>query len=371
MNGFRDAAAEHAAYAMRAFAVGILLLCPATVPHAAETGPREPWNTGWALHLDNDLFAFVSRDQQYTGGAVLELAGRRAAEWTFTAHRPLAALDRWTGFDHLAGAGGGNRRHSVILGVAAFTPEDIDERQPIQDDHPYGSLVLFGNARQTIGHERRTSHQSSLVFGLLGTNVAQQLQNFFHDIGDTDRARGWRNQISDGGEPTFRYDVSRERVVIPARVRSPTSFDLRTGISASVGYITQAAVGFTARWGAIRRRWWQSGPTTSDYLQIGAPARFAEGAALAGAPEWFIWAGMEGSLRLYNALLEGQFRDSEVTFSRSELRKLLGTAKVGITAELGRSGYRAEFSLRYSTPEIADAAGEEPVWGRISISRRF
>ena len=86
--------------------------------------------------------------------------------------------------------------------------------------------------------------------------------------------------------------------------------------------------------------------------------------------EFFLWGGLNVVYRVYNALLEGQFRDSEVTYTRSELNNLLGELSVGVTRELD-SGLRISFTMRARTPELDDAEGEAPLWGGLIVSRSY
>jgi len=74
--------------------------------------------------------------------------------------------------------------------------------------------------------------------------------------------------------------------------------------------------------------------------------------------------------RIYNALLQGQFRDSAVTFDRDELNELLAEVSVGVTREFA-SGVRVSLTVRARTPELEDAAGIPPVWGGLIVSRSF
>ena len=85
-------------------------------------------------------------------------------------------------------------------------------------------------------------------------------------------------------------------------------------------------------------------------------------------PEFYLWGGMQLRYHLYNALLEGQFRDSTVTFDRhADLESLLWEASLGITRTWS-SGLGLTVLLRARRPEVPDAAGLDPVWGGVIIS---
>lgn len=122
------------------------------------------------------------------------------------------------------------------------------------------------------------------------------------------------------------------------------------------------------RWGRLGNQWWTFDPAYGDYVHLGAP-KLRSGHLR--PREWFFWMGVKGRARVYNALLEGQFRDSAVTFSRSDLRVLTAEAAAGFTADILDTTLQATFELRYRTREIPDASGESPVWGCISVSHSF
>ena len=194
------------------FTVAVLLSClaqPLTGGTAGaqtltDNGPSERWNSGWALYIDNDALALIGSDQQYTGGAALTLSGRRAQEYWFSLDPILGYLNR--AFGLAAHRPGARQRelHAIEFGLTAFTPEEVDTTEPVFDDHPYGSVVFFGNTRQNVLLEEGTNYQSSFALGLLGTRIPQTIQDFIHDAAGQGRAQGWDNQISDGGEPTFK-----------------------------------------------------------------------------------------------------------------------------------------------------------------------
>lgn len=331
---------------------------------------REAWSRGSSFYTDNDLFAFVSRDQQYTGGTAVEFAGRRARDWPLSLDPLTGLAERWSGFGQLIGRHPTRRRHAMTIGLAAFTPEDISDPDPINDDHPYGSLLLLANTRQHVRSDRPVSYSSTFVVGLLGTSVAREFQNFFHDLGDSERAQGWSNQIANGGEPTFKYAVSRQVMLHQADRSARTTMDLRSEQFVSAGFNTEAGVNATLRWGRIRNPWWQWQALQGDYLDFGTSTAHLTGTGKP-AREWFFWVGAAVRARLYNALLEGQFRESEVTFDRSDLRNLQGELAAGAAVDLFSGQFRVQFELHRRTREIPDADGEEPFWGRLTVARRF
>jgi len=347
----------------------LLALCSLGPPVAADTAdgsapPEEPYNTGWTVNFEND--AIIGRDQQFTGGGSVELTGRRAAEFPWSLDPVLGFINRLTGFGRLGNPA--TQRHGFSAGLAVFTPDDLEDPDPIQDDHPYASLLTMGNTRQTVDRANDVRYKSSFFLGILGTDAGEFMQDVFHEVVGSTDPQGWDNQISDGGEPTLLYRVSRQKLIDQGSTGGGRSFDWRYDTAGTAGFITDVSIGTSVRWGRIGRRWWTFDPASSEYLDLGGPLYTS---AEVKPREWFVWFGAKGRLRLYNALLEGQFRDSEVTFSRDELDVVIGEIATGVTADIFDTNLRASFEIRARTRELPGGAGDEPIFARISISRRF
>lgn len=363
-SGARSAAAR---------AVGLALAAATLLPATAagdEPGPLvpEPWDTGWAFYVDNDAL-LIGRDQQYTGGFALTLSGRRAAEYRWSLDPVLGRLNAWSGMGALGAEAPHLQHHGMHIGVAGFTPEDIGETAPIGDDRPYASLLFLSNTRQRVLPRRRVAYQSSLIVGLLGTNVVRQIQNSIHtSFGDRTEARGWDHQISDGGEPTATYVAARYETIAWHQRPGAGDYQVQTSLGATAGFATQAGAGISARWGRFSTPWWAFVPDYAEYISLGTPI---SGHVAAGiGDELFVWGGLNLRYSFYNALLEGQFRDSEVTYDRDELRSELAEASLGLTVGIGEGTY-VTLAVRARTPELRDADAALPVWGSLVFSRTY
>lgn len=92
------------------------------------------------------------------------------------------------------------------------------------------------------------------------------------------------------------------------------------------------------------------------------------------SPTW----GMSGSRcswdhgnRPWNALLQGQFRHSDLHYSASEVRPVLLEAWAGVTRQVSRD-YWVSWVLRYLTSELKTAPGDHDLlWGSVFINRYF
>ena len=327
----------------------------------------EPWNAGWTLAIDNDLFAGTSEDRDYTGGITVTLRGRRASEQKLSLDRGLKWLDRRTGFAS-AYRTSTQQRHAIQFGILQFTPDDLSKSQPIGDDRPYASLVFFGNSQASLHPSQRKMYESTVIVGLLGTPIGESLQNGIHSTYSGDKAEGFDNQISDGGELTARYSVARHSL-LRSTIGQGGRYDIKLMLEGSVGYLTEASVGLGLRWGKIRTPWWSS---TSEYADYAPRPTYSPRNTLGGFAdkESYLWAGVRLRARAYTVFLQGQFQDSAVTFSSSELEPVVAEAWIGYTTEF--RGLRITGALRHQTQEIKRGPGARDLtWGGLSFTRRF
>lgn len=352
-------------------AFGIAPSASADSDHGADDSAPVPGkqsrDEGWSFYVDNDfLSAGLSDDQGYTGGFALSLAGERAADYPWSLGPVLGWVNRASGWSSLSEGRPRGAKRSWEIGTIAFTPDDTNTRSAVRDERPFAGLVFIGNTRHVYLKEQRIGYSSTLNLGVLGSPIPETIQDGLHELADDRMPRGWNNQISDGGEPTFLWQVQRRRTHWSRR-SGPQAFDAEFSsvVGASVGYITQFSAGLTARWGEFSTPWWSFNPDFGEYINLGAPG------ARPGATELYLWTGAHLQQRFYDAFLEGQFRDSAVTFDRpGELDSSLWELNVGVTWGLP-SGYHATLALRARDNELRDGNGQRPAWGSLIVGRSF
>lgn len=342
---------------------------PPDARSSSEQNPeQERYNTGWSIYLDNDLVSYGNQDDRYTGGLAVSLSGRRAVEYPFSLDPILGILNDVTGYSSLAGDGAFTR-HSIEIGGTAFTPENVEASEPLPDQHPYSSLLFVNNSRKTVNRDRGLAYFSTFSIGVLGLDAVGEVQNAIHDLTGSDPANGWDNQISDGGEPTAFYSLVRQDLLDSHR-SGPVDYDLRSMFGGSVGTVTQVGAGLDVRVGRISSSPWRFNANYEEFINLGMPISEDEEHGKEQLNDFFGWASVQARVRGYNAALEGQFRDSPVTFDRGELRTVLGTAAAGITWEVQHRS-RITFSLRGRTSEIRDSDEFFPMWGAVIFSRSY
>ncbi len=323
---------------------------------------QEKDRTSWAFYIDNDLFASPGRDRDYTGGLAFTLSGSKTAHYIASVDPILGGINNLFGlgkkYDSLL--------HSFEFGLTTFTPDDITISEPIFDDRPYASLFYLSNTRQHVDYKNRSSLITSLSIGVLGLDIAGEFQNLIHKVFDANEAQGWGNQISDGGELTFRYSVSKQSVHWADYVDESSNYEIKTASNLNVGYLTDYTYSISGRFGRIRTPWWSFNPQNAAYAEKGSPLAKTSTKA---KNEFYFWTGLSVHLRAYNVFLQGQFRDSVVTYKSDELNHVVGELWMGVTKELD-SGLRMSYFLRGQTSEIKTGPGSRsPIWGGFIISR--
>jgi hypothetical protein len=319
------------------------------------------WETekGFALRLDNDLFAGSPHDSDYTGGFALD--------WTPSDQSPHSAPHHLHfGIDRLLGMEADHcRRHAWQFGTFALTPGTLRSPVPVLDDRPFATATLFSTTATWNGASENVAMQSTLQIGMLGLDVFKALHSGVHDIVGDERPLGYEFQISEGGEPTLRYALARHQLLRDGFARGET-LQIKSTTSASVGFLTEATAGVSARWGRIDSPWQSFTPETAGYLPAPMPL-----VQQFGGRELFVFAGAQVRLRAYNALSQGQFRDSVHVLHASDLERWLGEAWLGVQWQPSQN-WELTYTLRAQTPELRDnPARRSMIWAGLSMSRRF
>jgi hypothetical protein len=273
--------------------------------------------TAFSFYAENDLFQLgrVDEDRNYTGGFGFQFSGSFICKDRLDA--PLRGLDRLTGAEkkHRALE---RRFYTLLVFGTAFTPDNLNDADPIPDDRPYGSLVGVSVRRLSVNDESFDEAWSSeLAVAMLGLPVARNAQTWIHR---RLRARsgsvmpydplGWHNQISDGGEPTALYRVGYERRLLGSLSGNDNRkhFQITGGVAGSVGYYTNVNALTNARLGWFTSNFWEFTPGAMN--NIGAQ-NLGTGIRRPNSQwELFLFAGARPRLNIYNALLQGQFRES-------------------------------------------------------------
>jgi len=339
------------------------ILCLTCINVFAASIGDEKYNSGWQINTDNDLLTGQSTDRDYTGAIAVTLSGKRVQEYLLSIDSWRAGIDTLINFPTLYQSSDYMSFHSQQYGMTLFTPEDIDSVTPVYNDRPYASLFFMSNTEFSVVPEKNTAYISILTIGVLGLSLAEDVQRGLHSITDSTVPSGWQNQVSAGGEPTamLTYGVQNE-------LYSSNRQQLKLEYEGNLGYITDVNAGFSWRWGRINSPWWAFNPYQSKYMQQSMPIFSSNSAAQ--KDEFYLWAGGRLNLRVYNALLQGQFRQSEVTVSSEDLQRLVAEYWFGVTAELAKKYYASVF-VRGHTDEFKGPKARNAAWVGLEFTRAY
>ena len=193
--------------------------------------------------------------------------------------------------------------------------------------------------------------------------VTKRLHNAVHEAVGSEAPRGYDHQISAGGEPTARYTIARHKLVYA----DPTGrVDVKTTVQGSVGFLTETSAAVSVRVGSFDTPWWSFAPEMSDYIAAPTPVE-----SLGVQREAYVFAGARIKARAYNALLQGQFRHSDVRYSYDEIESIVAEAWIGVMTQLF-SNTELSYALHYQTAELREGkAARDTFWGGVQLAHSF
>lgn len=355
----------------------------ATPPACPETAvippPQDRYPTRWGvlIQLDQDVLlpTPINQDRNYTMGLSIGARGRWIHDLRLDV--PLAFLDEYLGPNRLrrwlhtegrrtdlqAAADVIDHDWRLALQGSGFTPDDLEATEVIRDDRPYGSLVVLSLSHVSRASWRDVAVRTRLVLGALGLSAAEHLQTLVHQTirgeGDTTPADplGWHHQISDGGEPTGLYEAA---VLWQVWRRSFTDLVLDAG--GSVGYYTQLNSGLSLRLGLPL-----GDPLLTDGPNMGIISVADDGHARAEPQRFGAWLQLDARGRImgYNALLQGQLRDSDHTLAHRDVEVFLFEPEASVVLALW--GWTASFKVVARSPEHQLAERRWHAWGGLTL----
>jgi len=122
------------------------------------------------------------------------------------------------------------------------------------------------------------------------------------------------------------------------------------------------------RLGRLQSKFWtfDSNPLTAgNQANFGGSTRKGDVAK----PELFFFAAGRGRAVLYNALLQGQFRDSKVTFDSTQIEHLIVECEAGASASW--RGVSLVASVARRSPEYRVGEPRSHTWGGIYLIWRM
>ena len=326
----------------------------------ASVAQAEPADSVVALSMDNDLFAPTQTDRDYTAGLAITYSSNSEEFISNPVSRVSQTLDGYV-LPYLGGQVEKPQSTALEFGVYGFTPEEIKESEIDQSDRPYSSMIYLSSSQsyQTLGAD--SGWTTSITVGVLGLDFFKSGQNAVHKVVGSERARGWGHQISNGGEPTFRYSAAYHQYLDASQPNQ----QFKVTYFGSVGYLTEFGAALVFRDGLI------SSPDNRFNPELMAYGERAPGVSAPGGREHYFWGGMSVKARAYNAFLQGQFRDSDHELDANDLNILLAEVWAGYTHSF-LAGTELSYVLRVQSSEIKDGTGNRTLaWGGLVFSKRL
>lgn len=355
---------------------------------------RESYFTGRSIFLENDvLFNLANEDRNYTMGLVYQSTGRwiretyldRPLMW---ANAIMSSVFLWPCGSLCDPPAVQELVHSFQIGNSAFTPDDLDDPEPIATERPYSSLLFFGVKKQTlrgrkIRGKKRLALGTELKVGVLGLRISEGIQTSLHEIlrdlngceysEDPENCNpvpplGWPNQISDGGEFTMRYTPSLQ-YLLKQNTSGCYNYDVQALGEIHAGYNTDLRVGLATRFGIINSPWWLFRPDPISEIQISSsqrtvsPSEARKNKTVQNRNEIYFWGGVWSRSVAYNVLLQGQFGDSKYTVHPGDIDRLVFEAQLGLTVT--RGVHTISLALSGRSRETTLSGAGRHIWGGI------
>ena len=321
---------------------------------------------GYAIQLDNDLFSGAHRDQDYSWGGGVTYSSPQPGLVMRPLHRSRAFLDRWLAPDESARDGWAPEQQATQISMLAMTPGTLKSDAPLYTDRPFASLLYVTSSEMRVLENGERARFSSFTFGMLGLHAAEVLHRGVHALVGDERPRGWEHQISAGGEPTARYVEAQQWLLNDSLADRAGLPEVKLTVAGSAGYITETSVAVSTRWGRLQTPWWSFAPELGDYTS--APLAPVTSISSHNPAEVFAFAGFRLKARAYNALLQGQFRHSDVRVQGDDLAHTQAEAWVGLASTW--SDLRVTYTVRYASAEMTSEPGRRGlIWAGINFER--
>ena len=350
------------------FVPGALLVVVSTTVFAQEAD-----FSGLHLHVEQDLFVGPfgrDQDQNYTMGVGIQATGRWFRHAGYPQHLVDGLLTWAVPWVRLAPRADWDETfHALMLAGSAFTPDSLLATEPVAGDRPYASFLGLVSSRTWVdgtpaldgGHAITTE----LGVGFLGLDASRHVQTWIHERTGLDKPSGWNHQISDGGELTGFYHVGFRRRLTPFfRAYVAKNFEASLDADVWLGYYTNASLGTTVRLGSFHSRYFEF--ASAPIVGVSQALKAAQGRS-----ELFLFGAVRGRGVLYNALLQGGFKESSYTLFSSDISRGIVELELGVHGSVAvgehHSLYATWVALAGRSPEFFTSLSRWHWWGSLQL----
>lgn len=251
------------------------------------------------------------------------------------------------------------------LGQNLYSPSDITQRDPSNNDRPYAGWLYgsVGLATLTADHV----DELELTLGVVGpAALGEQTQKFIHThITDSPSPKGWSNQLDN--EPGVILSWQRRW---PRGLNGDWSLDLgnnfrinaEPNVNVSLGNVyTYAGTGMMLTFGPYQNTLQDTPPRVKPALS---------GSGYFSVPDqkwsWYMFTGVDGRVVARNIFLDGNSFDDDGP--NIDKKWLVGDAVAGIAFTL--YDYRLSYTANYRTKEF-EGQPDDTFFGSVTLTSRF
>jgi lipid A 3-O-deacylase len=337
-------------------AILIFLFLPPSSALAEKEKKENVFDT-FTLYWENDTFG--GTDSNYTNGIQLSWSTPYLANSQKNGHLPdwsYPVINRLPFVKNPAA----QRAISLSLGQLMFTPEDTRTRELVEDDRPYAGYLYFGAGFNSIISNRKDTWQFNA--GVVGpASLAQEAQDFVHDLIGTPRAQGWGNQLQN--EPAIEAVYETKWRVLYSKTHNGFGYDLIPHIGGRLGNVNIYANGGAE----FRLGWFIPGDFGSCPIRPGCdtnPAFYHDktGDFRRIRTSVHLFTILDNRLVIRDIFLDGNtFKESHSVDKKNFVADLM----VGIAVYYHR--YKLSFSYTFRTKEFEEQR-DRYVFGSLMLS---
>ena len=277
--------------------------------------------------FDNDIFD--NTDYYYTNGAEIQIATELAM------NSPLSNLLPAFGSSAY-------RAEGFFIRQNIYTPINPDASEIQFGDHPFSAFTAIGQFKEVYSANLRSHLKSSISFGVIGpASMGGKVQAQIHDI----EPLGWENQIQN--DFYVNYNISFAAKAYVSKLLEVSLLAKANGGTA----FNNLGLGMNFRFGLFT-------PLIENEL-----LNFNKSSAQKF--KFWIFAGLNYNLVLYNAILQGGMfnGNSPYVISASDINNLLLESSVGLNFSYGR--FALQLENLWHSPEFVGA--KDFKYGRINL----
>lgn len=336
-------------------AASSLLLFPLFLNATASAAAPESDGTV-TLYVENDAFADTDRD--YTSGVKLSWSSADLDNLSDSPYAsPFLPL-----FNILPYINERDYQKNLVfsLGQNIYTPENTEAYGLIEDDRPYAGWLYLGLG--VVWKDAHVRNALSLDIGMVGpASLAQESQDFIHDLLDEESPNGWDNQLDNelafviGYERTWRWPAHERRSGLDWELLPHAGIDLgtvRTAVNA--GWEFRVGLNLPDDFGTAPITSGGSTSTPVDGMQGATRSRFDIGA--------YLFTRVDGSAVAHNIFLDGN------TFSNSHsVDREIFVADLSAGVAFNYRNTKLAYALVYRTEEFKEQ-DEPQIFGTVSLN---